>query len=98
MSRGRAVYLILCYDVVSDRRRGQLHRRLKGWLQPVQKSVFEGEIGPRKLDPLLVMVRDIIDNGTDTVRVYMLCGGCRTSTILVGPAQPCRSGNEPLII
>lgn len=89
--------LILCYDVVKNRRRGRLFKRLKRFLVPVQKSVFEGRIDPRKLDQVLSLVRREIDHETDTVRVYILCGGCRDSTILIGTAKPCRDEDDPIV-
>ena len=92
------MYLLLCYDVVTSSRRGKLRRRLEGWLQPVQKSVFEGEIESRRLPELLSMVRGVMDHETDTVRIYLLCGGCRRSTLLLGVAHRCSSDEAPVVV
>ena len=92
------VWLVICYDIPCDKRRTQLQKRLKGWLHPVQKSVFEGEIPPRRLDRLLAMVRHRVDLETDDVRVYVLCGGCRVSTLLLGRARPVPSDRDPIFV
>ena len=80
--------LVLCYDVVEDKRRTRLHKRLKGFLRPVQKSVFEGWLHPTRYGPLLGVVRRTIDPHTDTVRIYHLCRGCIGLTELIGVAAP----------
>lgn len=82
------MYLVVCYDVVTDRRRNRLFRRLRAMLQPVQKSVFEGELPDRRLPELQKMVHDTIDANTDTVRIYSLCRGCRGLVDLIGSAAP----------
>ncbi|TVR05316.1 MAG: CRISPR-associated endonuclease Cas2, partial [Deltaproteobacteria bacterium] len=80
--------ILLCYDVVEDRRRTRLHNHLRQWLEPVQKSVFEGRIRPDRLGELLSLVEGIIDHDTDSVRIYPLCAGCRPLTHHIGVAEP----------
>ena len=46
------MHLVLSYDVVENRRRARFHKRLKRYLLPVQKSVFEGPVVPARLDAL----------------------------------------------
>lgn len=84
------MFTVVCYDVVQDKRRTRLHKRLKGFLSPVQKSVFEGELPPTRLTPLLDTITRTIDHRTDTVRIYELCKGCRPLTRVVGV------GREPV--
>jgi CRISPR-associated protein Cas2 len=91
------MHVVLCYDVAKNRRRARLFRRLKRYLAPVQKSVFEGRLDPTKLDRLLGLVQREIDMETDTVRIYLLCGGCRSSSLLVGTARPCLDDDDPRI-
>lgn len=80
--------LVLCYDVVSNSRRNKLHRRLKAFLRPVQKSVFEGWLHPGRYGELLAVVHEIINHDVDTVRIYHLCRGCAALTDLIGTAAP----------
>lgn len=76
--------LVLCYDITSDSRRTRLHNRLKAWLTPVQKSVFEGVVPASLLSDLLDAVEAGIDHTTDSVRIYQLCRGCAPLVRLIG--------------
>ncbi|MCA9558777.1 MAG: CRISPR-associated endonuclease Cas2 [Myxococcales bacterium] len=92
------MYLVLCYDVVSDARRDRLHRKLKGYLRPVQKSVFEGHLPDARYPRLLSMVDGTIDPTTDTVRVYHLCRGCIGRMDLIGTAEPLPPGDTDVVV
>jgi CRISPR-associated protein Cas2 len=78
------MYLVVCYDVVNDRRRSRLMRRLREQLRHVQKSVFEGPLDEPRLVALRAMILDEIDPATDTVRIYDLCSRCQPATELLG--------------
>ena len=93
----KAHYAVLCYDISENRRRGRLQRKLKRYLVPVQKSVFEGPLGARQLERIVSLVEETIDLDTDTVRLYLLCGACRASTILIGTAHPLPDEREPIL-
>lgn len=92
------MYVVLCYDIEDNRRRGRLQRRLKRYLLPVQKSVFEGELKHGLLDQVLGLVRRTADLQVDTIRIYVLCRGCRSSTLLLGTAEPVPDGRDPLFV
>ena len=78
------MYLIVCYDVVLNRRRAKLFKRLRTYLKPVQKSVFEGPLPAPQRQQLRRDILDCIDIRTDSVRIYALCGGCRQAVELLG--------------
>ncbi len=78
------MHLVVCYDVVTDKRRNKLHNRLHGFLRHVQKSVFEGHLPGKRYPKLLAMIRDTVDLHTDTVRIYHMCVGCHQLTELIG--------------
>ena len=90
--------MIICYDVKSNNRRNKLHGRLKGFLHPVQKSVFEGIVPDRRFTEMLEMIRGIIDHRTDTVRVFHLCVGCRNLTDLIGTSVTVPQGPTDVVI
>lgn len=92
------MYVVVCYDVVSDRRRARLLRRLKGFLPHVQKSVFEGEIDEPRLLALRQRVLEVIDPTEDTVRVYRLCGRCIPATEVLGLGVYVERGNEDMVV
>jgi CRISPR-associated protein Cas2 len=80
------MHLVLCYDVVCDRRRARLFRTLKQYMEPVQKSVFEGVVPVRRHADLLALVGRTIDHETDSVRIYHLCRGCTPLMEHIGTA------------
>jgi len=76
--------VVLAYDIVSNKRRGRVARRAEGFLQRVQKSVFEGEITETRLDTLRRMLRREMDLETDSARIYPVCRRCRAGTEVIG--------------
>jgi CRISPR-associated protein Cas2 len=78
------MYVVVAYDVVLDRRRTRLAKRLKGFLQRVQKSVFEGEIAEERLEELRSVIWNEIDPTEDSVRIYHLCLRCIPMTEIIG--------------
>lgn len=78
------MYVIVCYDVVLDRRRNRLLRRLRELLTHVQKSVFEGEIDDGALVRLRSTILEEIDPEEDTVRVFHQCARCIPATEIIG--------------
>lgn len=92
------MHLVVCYDVVKTRRRSRLFRKLKGFLAPVQKSVFEGLMPERRYPELLQAIVGTIDHRCDTVRVYHLCGGCRGLIDLFGVSPRADLGPDDVVI
>lgn len=80
------MYVVVSYDVVCDRRRARLAKRLVARLHRVQKSVFEGDITDAGLQAVLEDVQREIDPAEDSVRVYHLCRGCEKNVDLIGIA------------
>lgn len=78
------MHLVVCYDIVENRRRARLARKLTGFLQRVQKSVFEGQLADDRLDPLRQMLLQELDPATDTVHIYSLCARCVPATEVLG--------------
>ncbi|GIW95116.1 MAG: CRISPR-associated endoribonuclease Cas2 [Pirellulaceae bacterium] len=78
------MYIVVAYDVVLDRRRTRLAKRLKGFLQHVQKSVFEGDIAEERLEELRAIIWNEIDPSEDSVRIYHLCQRCIPLTEVMG--------------
>lgn len=89
--------VVLCYDVAADGRRNRLHKRLQQWMRPVQYSVMEARLHPNQLDAIRRTVVSIIDPEVDSVRIYVLCGACRNSTLLLGTAEPLPDPKQPVM-
>lgn len=92
------MYVVLVYDVVADRRRNRLHRRLHGFLHAVQYSVFEGPLPERRWDELVRVVRREIRPELDSVRIYPLCRTCRGMMTLMGTSPAIGDGHEPIVV
>jgi CRISPR-associated protein Cas2 len=92
------LYVVVCYDVVSDRRRARLLKRLKGFLPHVQKSVFEGEVPEARLVQMREMIQRVIDPTEDTVRIYHLCGRCIPATEVLGTGVYVETGDRDEVI
>jgi CRISPR-associated protein Cas2 len=77
-------HLVVAYDVVDDYKRARLAKFLKGYLEHVQKSVFEGDVEDRRLEGLREGMQARVDLGVDSVRTYTLCARCRGATEVLG--------------
>lgn len=89
--------IVLAYDIPDDTRRAKLHRWLMGLLEPVQKSVFEGDLSDRALARLYSGITHRIEPNEDDVRIWRLCGGCMRSTLLLGRARPVSDPDAPIV-
>ena len=76
--------IVVTYDIVRNSRRNRVAKFLKGFLDRVQKSVFEGPIAERRLEKLRSGLAERIDQEQDTVRIYTLCPRCRAATEIIG--------------
>ena len=90
--------LVLCYDVVENRRRRALYRGLHAFLLPVQKSVFEGRLVSTRREALRRLVGKTIDRDTDTVRIYTLCRACQRGGELIGTAWAVPTEPEDVVL
>ncbi len=75
---------LICYDVEDDRRRSRLSRLLEDHGTRVQYSVFECDLNEAKLVELRGKMAITIDQETDSIRIYRICGRCRESVEIIG--------------
>lgn len=82
--------ILVTYDIVTNRRRRRLAKRLDGVIDRVQKSVFEGEVDGGTIERIRKVCADTIDKRTDDVRIYRLCARCLDTIEIIGksPAVP----------
>lgn len=71
------LFIVVAYDIEDDRKRLRLHKTLKNFGTPVQKSVFECIMEEGQLRRMKEAVNRVIDEKKDRVRYYSLCQGCR---------------------
>lgn len=79
------MFLVIAYDVVSDRRRNKLVKLLKDYGgQRVNYSVFECEIKKRCFPELKNGIEKIINRKEDRALCYQICAACRGKNITIG--------------
>jgi CRISPR-associated protein Cas2 len=91
-------HVLVSYDVVNDRKRLQLAKFLKGHLERVQKSVFEGVIADRRLEVLKRGIERRINRDEDSVRIYSLCERCVSSVEIVGTGVYIERQDEDVLV
>ncbi|MDY6892446.1 MAG: CRISPR-associated endonuclease Cas2 [Chloroflexota bacterium] len=74
------MYIVVCYDITSNRRRTRLHELLLGYGAPVQKSVFECNLTLTQFRQLRSRARRYVKGSGDSIRYYHLCGRCQGRT------------------
>ncbi len=63
-------FYIICYDSPSNKRRTKLHKLLKNYAVPVQKSVFETFLDRSSFSKMLRKIEVLMDSKEDSVRIY----------------------------
>ncbi len=81
------MFVVVAYDVPSDRRRTKLHKKLKDYGEPVQYSVFECNLSPKQKSSMTKAIRAHISYKEDKVRIYGLCGACKKSISIIGKGE-----------
>jgi CRISPR-associated protein Cas2 len=92
------MHVVVAYDVVDDNRRARLARFLVGYLERVQKSVFEGEIEEQRYMPMKEGIERVIEHAEDTVRIYHLCGRCKEGVDILGTGIFVEEPQDDLIV
>ena len=65
-------FYIICYDSPSNKRRTKLHKLLKNYAVPVQKSVFETFLDRLSFAKMLRKIEALMDAKEDSVRIYSM--------------------------
>ena len=71
-------FILVTYDIESDRRRTKIHKVLKGYGTAVQYSVFECFISEDDFETLHYRLQQLLDpnHPDDSIRYYFLCRAC----------------------
>ncbi len=80
--------MVVTYDIVNNRRRAKVHKLLMGYGDWRQYSVFECDLGERRLREMLAKLGRLIDPAEDSVCCYRLCALCAEGRITMGTARP----------
>ncbi len=91
-------FMVIAYDITSNRRRRQLVKLLKKYGRRANYSVFECRLKKEKIALLQEEIVGIIDNRKDSVLYYYLCGSCVDRCESVGEGRKQIKITENLII
>ncbi|MFN8525426.1 MAG: CRISPR-associated endonuclease Cas2 [Chloroflexota bacterium] len=78
------MYVVVAYDIASNKRRARLHELLLGYGSPVQKSVFECDLTEEQERRMRRGAAKYVRVPADTIRYYRLCGACARRTAEAG--------------
>jgi len=79
---------IVAYDISSDRRRTKVHKTLSGFGRWSQYSLFECYLSEKEYLQLRARLDKILEESSDSVRFYPLCGSCEAKIETVGSPPP----------
>ena len=69
------LYLV-SYDIVKDKQRTKLAKKLLDFGIRVQYSVFECDLDNKRLKEMLAQIKHFVDKKTDSLRIYKICDSC----------------------
>lgn len=75
---------VVSYDIADDRDRSKVARRLEGYGDRVQYSVFECRLSNTEREGLREDLLEFIDPTRDSIRWYPLCDRCRPRARIQG--------------
>jgi len=81
------VFIVVSYDIVSDRRRIKIAKALEDYGTRVQYSVFECNISNSHLAEMKRRIARLMNIEEDRIRYYRLCEDCLTGVELVGKGE-----------
>jgi CRISPR-associated protein Cas2 len=70
------MYILISYDIVSDRVRNKVMKLLKDYGDHVQKSVFECHLDDNKYAEVKNGLMSLVNPKEDRVRLYRICQAC----------------------
>lgn len=74
--KGTPMRLIISYDIVDNKRRTKLAKRLLNFGARVQYSVFECDLDAKQLAQLKKQVLPGLNLEEDSLRIYQICENC----------------------
>ncbi len=74
VQESKKIYLLVIYDIISNKRRNKFAKYLEGYGIRVQKSCFESFLSERQYEKILKEIPHYIDDDEDSIRVYRMIG------------------------
>jgi len=79
-----AMFVVVSYDIIDDRRRARISKALKAFGDRVQYSVFECNMGEEEYGRMKKRLARLIDEHEDSVRIYVACAQCKSRIAILG--------------
>jgi CRISPR-associated protein Cas2 len=96
--RAKRHFVVVSYDIPSDRRRNRVCKLLKDYGERAQYSVFECLLRPDDLKRLRERLKPLLVPEEDDVRFYRLCETCRRKAAIWGPKKSRRRWEEAVVV
>jgi CRISPR-associated protein Cas2 len=81
------MFILVVYDIPSDKRRTKLHNALLDYGTPVQYSVFECLLDKKQEAQMRRTVERLVRPKKDHVRFYRLCAACVEKITVIGKQE-----------
>lgn len=81
------MFIVISYDIVSDKQRAKVANILKDYGQRVQYSVFECILDEEILEQMIKRLLKVINKDEDSLRIYRLCKDCKKKINVYGTAS-----------
>lgn len=81
------MFYMVCYDIVDASRRRKIQKKLEGYGERVQYSVFECDLSESQHNALLKEITKSINKDKDSVRFYSLCNACFGKVEYIGTGE-----------
>lgn len=78
------MFYLICYDIVSDRRRIKVSKLLEAYGLRVQNSVFECVLDDKQYEHLSKRLLKLLNKRQDQIRFYPLSAHCRCKVVVLG--------------
>ncbi|RMG61041.1 MAG: CRISPR-associated endonuclease Cas2 [Deltaproteobacteria bacterium] len=92
------LFVVVSYDVSDDRKRRKLAKFLLDYGKRVQKSVFEVVASRKSVEKMKRRARKFIDEETDSIRYYTLCGRCVVAVEHYGAGPPPEEEEDLIVV
>ena len=92
------MFFIVSYDIVDNKMRTKLSKKLCNYGQRVQYSVFECSLDKNQYKEMLKETLQFVDLEKDSLRIYKLCRDCRKKIASYGKKQGIADDDAPIIV
>jgi len=92
------MFFIVSYDIVDNKKRTKLSKKLCNYGQRVQYSVFECSLNKSQYQEMVKETLKFVDLEKDSLRIYKLCRDCRKKITSYGIKRGIGDDNAPIIV